>query len=458
MNNVIAITGPSGVGKTFVARLVCACLPSDQTLVLNGDDLHKWPRTSPKWGHYTHLNPAANNLKKGYKDLLDLKNSKSIKRKVYDHNTGQFVKNVEMIPKKNIVFEGLHTLYGDEYQNIADLKIYVDTDVNLKTKWKIERDVRYRSYTRQEVLDHIRRRRSDEKKFIVPQKESADIVVRFIEKDEDVFLDYSSRFTSKHPLMEKVKNLHELQHSFVRACRSLSKKPNLAQNGGGNLSYKYDDKIIITTSGTDFAEVTVANGHIVCPLQPSPGVQDYLIGDRPSMEIGAHRALPGAVLHTHPLCLNTILCAAESQQIVEELYGGYEYKYIEYVTPGDLLADKIKSTSKKIIFAENHGLFVSAPTVEECESTTSKLEEISKRYLAERNPRFVEFKDYDNKNNHGPVFPDAVVLREKNKKVNSYLVAGIYQAGLTPRFLQERDMKILMTMDSELYRKERHQT
>ena len=60
----------------------------------------------------------------------------------------------------------------------------MDTDENLKKKWKINRDVKERGYSVEKVLDSIKKREKDFNEFILPQKENADVIVRFFTNEE----------------------------------------------------------------------------------------------------------------------------------------------------------------------------------------------------------------------------------------------------------------------------------
>ena len=65
----------------------------------------------------------------------------------------------------------------------------MDTDDNLKKKWKIIRDVKERGYSVQKVLNSIQKRENDFKEFITPQKDNADLIVRFFTNEEVDFDD-----------------------------------------------------------------------------------------------------------------------------------------------------------------------------------------------------------------------------------------------------------------------------
>ena len=60
----------------------------------------------------------------------------------------------------------------------------MDTDDLLKKKWKISRDVKERGYTPDQVLSNIKNRESDFEQFILPQKNNADVIIKFFTIDD----------------------------------------------------------------------------------------------------------------------------------------------------------------------------------------------------------------------------------------------------------------------------------
>ena len=58
-----------------------------------------------------------------------------------------------------------------------DVKIYLDPDEELRVRWKIQRDMAKRGYSREQVLKQLEDRRHDSPTYIQPQRTFADIVV-----------------------------------------------------------------------------------------------------------------------------------------------------------------------------------------------------------------------------------------------------------------------------------------
>ena len=173
--NTIAITGDSGSGKTSTSVLLKKMFTHG--FVLECDRYHKWERNDDRWKTYTHLNPEANYIAKMKKDVFDLKIGKNVYSVDYDHATGKFKDSTIICSEENIIVCGLHSLYIPD--NIIDIKIYMDTDDNLRIPWKIKRDIQKRGYSIEKIMEQINSRKEDFYTFISPQKDNADIIINF---------------------------------------------------------------------------------------------------------------------------------------------------------------------------------------------------------------------------------------------------------------------------------------
>jgi uridine kinase len=181
--NTIAVTGDSGSGKTTISNILLNLF--DNSFILECDRYHKWERSDKNWENITHLNPEANYITKMYNDIFDLKIGNSIYHVDYDHSTGKFTNLENIESKENIIVCGLHTLYIQD--NIINLKIYMDTDENLKIYWKIKRDIKKRGYSINKILSQIESRKEDFIKYIYPQKKNADIIINlFTDKEFNI--------------------------------------------------------------------------------------------------------------------------------------------------------------------------------------------------------------------------------------------------------------------------------
>ena len=406
---LISISGSSGVGKTTIANLAGIVLSKRGVLHLCGDDMHKWERGDPNWNKLTHLNPDANDLSLGKSHLFDLCKNKSIKRRIYDHNAGKFTEEKLINPASVIINEGLHSLYDPEVCSLSDVNIFINTDVDLKNQWKINRDISKRGYTKKEVLDSIEKRIDDENSFITPQIENADVVMNFKEvRDRSVHLDYDMKTSHGEDLAKRIKALYDLHRKFFLMCQKSSFEHDLIQGRGGNLSYKFEDKIIITSSGIKMSKISMLSGFSVCDLS---GQMIDKKQDKPSMELQMHLKVDDKVVfHTHPIYLNVILCSENAKNIISSILDDYEYDYISYKAPGsELFSEFIRSPESNIILLENHGLVCCGESFEEVFNLSLNINQLCKTWLIRNSKIFKMFGSSQKPSNEdGYLFPDAV--------------------------------------------------
>jgi len=141
---------------------------------------------------------------------------------------------------------------------------------------------------------------------------------------------------------------------YVYLSRLFGQRYDLVQAGGGNLSIKNDDLIIIKASGTNMGEVEKGkNGYVVLKM---PGCEKlFMAQEKPSMETFFHIILPHKyVIHLHPILVN----ACSNFDFVPNSIT------IKYTSPGKKLAAKIKQAIANYnssiedlewIFMKNHG-------------------------------------------------------------------------------------------------------
>jgi len=178
----IGIAGDSGSGKSTMIGLVQHCLGRNNLLCIEGDGDHKWERGDSRWETFTHLNPKANHLYRQAQDLRQLRVGSAVRRTDYDHATGKFTKAHKIRPKSYVLLCGLHAMYLPQTRRYLDLKIYMDIEEKLRRYWKIRRDVARRGYTEDTIMRQIEERMPDAARYIYPQKEYADMQVRYYDK------------------------------------------------------------------------------------------------------------------------------------------------------------------------------------------------------------------------------------------------------------------------------------
>jgi uridine kinase/UTP-glucose-1-phosphate uridylyltransferase len=182
---IIAIAGDSGSGKTIILDLITNVLNSldKSALKYELDRYHKWERGNINYDTITHLNPEANNITSMKKDVYNLKIGNSIYQRDYDHSSGKFTDYKYYKSSDNIILCGLHALYNDIH--LLNLKIYMDTDITLLKKWKLERDSKYRNHSIEHIINQINSRKTDFYKYIYNQRQDSDIVINYYQDITD---------------------------------------------------------------------------------------------------------------------------------------------------------------------------------------------------------------------------------------------------------------------------------
>jgi uridine kinase len=284
---IIGISGESGVGKSTIAEIISLFFGYDNTVVISTDDLHKWERHNKAWNSITHLNPNANNLELGDMHLSFLSKGKPIYRSIYNHKTGWFDPPKKIEPKPIILIEGLHAFYTDESQSLIDLKIFVDANESIVTHWKLLRDTEERGYKYNDVLEIIKKRKIDNGHLREKQMPIADVVIHIDSLDEiknlgskhenvetTINIELNKKENIHFGLLEFIKNYFLDFRDFTKVAEKIGSKIEMCQDGGGNISVKTGDFMIIKASGYDVKDINCLSGYsVVLPLEKNEILQ-----------------------------------------------------------------------------------------------------------------------------------------------------------------------------------------
>ncbi len=180
---VLGIVGDSAAGKTTITRGLTRLLGADRVTHICADDYHKYDRIERARLNITALHPDCN-----YLDILELHLERAhygqpMLKPVYDHRTGSLVRPEYLIPREFVIVEGLLGFHAPTMRPFYDVKVFLDPPEDLRRVWKIKRDTSKRGYTPEQVLAELEKREPDSRDFIRPQREFADMVVRFYPAD-----------------------------------------------------------------------------------------------------------------------------------------------------------------------------------------------------------------------------------------------------------------------------------
>lgn len=178
---VIGVTGGSGSGKTSVSRAILDEFTDVSILLLEQDfyykDQSQLPFEERLKTNYDH--PFAFDTELFIEDLTKLIHYESIDQPVYDYaKHTRSDKVIHREPKDVIVVEGILILEDERLRNLMDIKVYVDTDDDIRIIRRIKRDMEERGRTLDSVIhQYLSVVKPMHQQFIEPTKKFADIII-----------------------------------------------------------------------------------------------------------------------------------------------------------------------------------------------------------------------------------------------------------------------------------------
>lgn len=178
---VIGVAGGTGSGKTSVTRSICQRFSNKTILMVEQDYYYKdqshLPYEQRLTTNYDH--PLAFDNDYLIEHIKQLLNHKSVNKPVYDyklHTRSEEVIHVE--PKEVIILEGILVLEDERLRDLMDIKVFVDTDADIRIIRRMVRDIRERGRTIESVIDqYVNDVRPMHLQFVEPTKRYADIII-----------------------------------------------------------------------------------------------------------------------------------------------------------------------------------------------------------------------------------------------------------------------------------------
>jgi len=177
---IIGVAGGSGSGKTTVVRNVCdrleGCVAVIEQDAYYKDQSHL-PMEERKKTNYDHPLAFDNDLLISH--LQQLLHRKPIEKPVYDYT--QHTRSRETVtvqPKDVIILEGILILEDEKLRSLMDIKVFVDTDADIRILRRIERDVKSRGRSLDSVIrQYLETVRPMHQQFVEPSKRYADLII-----------------------------------------------------------------------------------------------------------------------------------------------------------------------------------------------------------------------------------------------------------------------------------------
>lgn len=178
---VVGISGGTGSGKTTLAELILEKIGREKIAYLPHDayyrDQKHLPLEERAKVNYDHPDSLETELL--IKHIEQLKDGKAIEMPQYDFTIhSRKEKTVRIEPKRVVLVEGILIFVEKALRNLFDMKIYVDTDADIRFIRRLTRDVTERGRTVQSVINqYLSTVRPMHLEFVENSKRYADIIV-----------------------------------------------------------------------------------------------------------------------------------------------------------------------------------------------------------------------------------------------------------------------------------------
>lgn len=178
---IILVAGGSASGKTTVVDEIHKALGDEDLIVIKHDDYYKDQSDlsieDRKKTNYDHPNSLENDLLLA--NLQKLISNQAIEEPIYDFVTQTRKKETLHIePKRVILVEGILVLEDERIRDLADIKIYVNCDDDLRLIRRLRRDIEVRGRSVDSVVNQwLNTVKPMHHLFVQPTKRYADIII-----------------------------------------------------------------------------------------------------------------------------------------------------------------------------------------------------------------------------------------------------------------------------------------
>lgn len=178
---VIGIAGGSGSGKTTVAQNILQRVGPERIAFLQHDsyykDINQLPPTQRAERNFDHPHSLETDLL--IQHISSLRDGKAVDVPIYDFSTdSRTTKTFTVPPRRVILVEGILIFTEAALREMFDIKIFVDTDADLRFIRRLERDIAERGRTTESVIKQYQSTaRPMHLEFVEPSKRYADVII-----------------------------------------------------------------------------------------------------------------------------------------------------------------------------------------------------------------------------------------------------------------------------------------
>lgn len=178
---VIGVAGGTGSGKTTVARSLVEAFPSESIVMIEQDAYYKDQRELSMEERYqtNYDHPFAFDNDLLIEHIQTLRENQAVEKPVYDyvaHTRAE--ETIKLDPRDVIIVEGILALEDERLRELMDIKVFVDTDADVRILRRMQRDINERGRSIDSVVEQYTKVvRPMHLQFCEPTKRYADIIV-----------------------------------------------------------------------------------------------------------------------------------------------------------------------------------------------------------------------------------------------------------------------------------------
>lgn len=178
---IVGIAGGTGSGKTTIAQKVAATLPAEQVSIIEYDAYYR-DRPELSFDERSQLNfdhPDALDSALLIEHLRALSRGEAVDVPEYDFTTHRRLAETRRVrPTSVIIVEGILVFVSPAMRELMQIKLFVDTDTDIRVFRRIRRDMEHRGRTFQSIRDqYYRTVRPMHLEFVEPSKRWADLII-----------------------------------------------------------------------------------------------------------------------------------------------------------------------------------------------------------------------------------------------------------------------------------------
>lgn len=176
---IIGIAGGSGSGKTTIAEALVEAIDGVAFIKHDAYYRHEPHLTFEERSRLNYDHPDSLETDLLVRHLSALREGLPFEQPVYDFSTHlRSDETVTIAPAPVVVLEGILVLADRDLRDLLDLRVFVDTDPDLRLARRLERDIRERGRTPESVLaQYLSTVRPMHLQYVEPSKRHADIII-----------------------------------------------------------------------------------------------------------------------------------------------------------------------------------------------------------------------------------------------------------------------------------------